>query len=61
MDPQNIPQIFEAIGAILTAIGVISGFYIYRRQQQAQTFLEYTKRFETIMESLPEDALSARL
>ena len=45
----------------VTFIGLLIGIRTYRRQTNAQVFLEYTKRYENIMESFPTNALPARL
>jgi hypothetical protein len=47
--------------AILMFVGLIIGVLIYRRQMNAQLFLEYTKRYEEIMNTFPADARDARL
>ena len=53
------------IGALISAIaGILTlfiGIRIYKRQTNTQIFLEYTKRYNEIMESFPPDARSARL
>jgi hypothetical protein len=47
--------------ALFTASGVIAGFVFYRRQCNAQVFLEYTKRYSEIMNMFPPDCRRARL
>ena len=59
---------FELIIQLATLISVIVGiatlsFAIrsYQRQMNAQVFIEYTGRFEQIMQSFPHSAWAARL
>jgi hypothetical protein len=48
--------------SILTGvIGLVWGFYTYKKQSNIQIFLQYTKRYENIMDSFPEDARFYRL
>lgn len=42
-------------------VGLILGIKVYKRQSNAQIFLEYTGRYEKIMGSFPSDALTSRL
>ena len=49
-------QIFTLISVVVAAVGLIVGVVVYRRQMNAQLFLEYTRRYEQIMESFPTDA-----
>lgn len=44
------------LSALATAGGVVIGVRIYRRQMNAQLFLAFTARYESIMSELPEDA-----
>lgn len=48
------------IGVIAFLWGVIWGVTSYTRQMTAQVFLEYTKRYDEIMQSFPPDAWVAR-
>lgn len=41
----------NVIGSIATALGVAFGVLVYRRQMNAQLFLDYTKRFDELMRS----------
>ena len=52
-------SIFVAVVAFLW--GVIWGVKSYRDQMNAQLFLEFTKRFEEVMQSFPKSAWSTRL
>jgi hypothetical protein len=45
---------------LVTAAGVLAGFVFYRRQCNAQVFLEYTKRYSEIMNMFPPDSRRAR-
>ena len=42
-------------------VGLVLGIRIYRRQTNAQIFLEYTKRYQETMSAFPEPARTARL
>ncbi len=44
-----------------TAASVVLGVVLYRRQCNAQVFLEYTKRYSEIMNMFPPEGLKARL
>ena len=61
MDLKGLVQNGTLISAILMFFGLIIGVLIYRRQMNAQLFLEYTKRYEEIMNTFPADARDARL
>lgn len=50
----------QIIAVIATVAGVLVAVRIYKRQTNAQVFLEYTKRYEDIMSALPVDARIAR-
>jgi hypothetical protein len=45
----------------VTAVGIVFAFVFYRRQCNAQAFLEYTKRYADIMNSFPPEGRKARL
>jgi hypothetical protein len=48
--------------SVLIAIGTfIWGVVSYRNQMYAQLFLEFTKRFEEVMQTFPKGAWSARI
>jgi hypothetical protein len=56
------------INAILTLISILvatgaflSGVAAYKNQMNAQLFLEFTKRFEEVMQSFPKNTWSSRL
>ena len=46
-------EIFNLLGFVLTTGSVLLAIYVFRRQMNAQLFLEYTKRYEQIMEAYP--------
>jgi hypothetical protein len=54
-------QIVTLAGVLFTAAGIFLAIYVYRRQMNAQLFLEYTRRYEEVMRSFPEDARACRL
>ena len=47
--------------ALATLAGWITGIVFYRRQCNAQVFLEYTRRYDEVMEMFPPNARRARL
>ena len=47
--------------ALFTAAGVVTGVLFYWRQCNAQIFLEYTKRYDEVMNKFPADARRTRL
>ncbi|MGA8408568.1 MAG: hypothetical protein WB680_15440 [Candidatus Acidiferrales bacterium] len=47
--------------AIFTAASLIVAIVLYRRQSNAQIFLEYTKRYSDVMNMFPPDGRKARL
>ncbi len=58
----------ETIITVITVISVLIalatfafGVNTYKNQMNAQLFLEFTKRFEEVMQSFPKNAWSARL
>ena len=54
-------QVLNVLVLFVTAIGVLVGVYVFRRQMNAQLFLEYTKRYEEIMRSYPVGMRAFRL
>jgi hypothetical protein len=54
-------DLLTALGLFLTAASILIGVYVFRRQMNAQLFLEYTKRYDEVMRSYPSDLRSARL
>ena len=58
MDPVQLATIASILVA---ALSLLFAVWVYRRQMNAQLFLEYTRRYEQIMESLPPEERSARL
>ena len=55
-----IDTIITVVSVLLAIIAFIWGVKSYQSQMSAQLFLEFTKRFEEIMQSFPENAWSAR-
>lgn len=49
------------LGLVLTAVSILIGVYVFRRQMNAQLFLDYTKRYEEVMRSYPEGSRNSRL
>jgi hypothetical protein len=60
MTLEQAVQIGTLISVAIAAIGLIFGVIVYSRQMNAQLLLEYTKRYEEIMSSLPSNARTAR-
>lgn len=56
----TILQIATLISVLLGIGAFFFGVHTYRRQMNAQVFLEYTGRYEEIMKSFPKNAWSAR-
>lgn len=54
-------ELLTTLGLFLTAASILFGVYVFRRQMNAQLFLEYTKRYEEVMRSYPADDRSTRL
>jgi hypothetical protein len=50
-----------AVSALAAAVAVLMGLQTYRRQANAQVFLEYTKRYREVMADFPRDARRALL
>ncbi len=61
MDLEFVIQIGALISAIAGVLTLFIGIRIYKRQTNTQIFLEYTKRYNEIMESFPPEARPARL
>ena len=61
MDIEQIVQLATLVSALIAAIGLIVGIVVYRRQSNAQVFLEYTKRYAQVMDRFPGDARKAKL
>ena len=53
--------IITVISVFIALSTFIWGVTSYRNQMNAQLFLEFTKRFEEVMQSFPKNAWSARL
>jgi len=61
MGVQTFANIGIFIGSLAAAISIVVGVVVFRRQMNAQVFLEYTKRYEEIMSHLSQAAREARL
>jgi hypothetical protein len=61
MDLEFAIQMGTLISAIAGILTLFIGIRIYKRQTNTQIFLEYTKRYNEIMESFPPEARPARL
>ena len=53
--------IITSITALIALVAFIWGVISYRNQMNAQLFLEFTKRFEEVMQSFPKNAWTTRL
>jgi|TARA_B100001971_G_C17911739_1_gene393226 hypothetical protein len=60
-DFNTVVGVGTLIATGFTAIGLITGVQIYKKQMNAQLFIEYTKRYEKVLSSFPPDALQVRL
>ena len=50
------------LGSMVVATsGVLFGVHVYRRQMNAELFLAYTRRYEDVMASFPEECRGHRL
>ena len=56
----DILQFATLVSILIAAIGLFVGVYVYRRQMNAQLFLEYTRRYEETMAQFPHDDRAAR-
>jgi len=61
VDFPTLINLATLLSVLVAVFGLILGIRTYKRQTNAQVFLEYTGRYERIMESFPADALGARL
>jgi hypothetical protein len=61
MDLEFAIKIGTLISAVAGILTLFIGIRIYKRQTNTQIFLEYTKRYNEIMESFPPEARPARL
>lgn len=52
---------FTPVSILIAAFSLFFGVYIYRKQTNIQIFLEYTQRYESIMDSFPADARFYRM
>lgn len=56
----DVVQIATLASLLVATIGFFFGVRVYRRQMNAQLFLEYTRRYEEVMASFPPDHRSSR-
>jgi hypothetical protein len=61
MTLETAAQLATAISVIIAVVTLVAGIRIYKRQINAQVFLEYTRRYEEIMRSFPNKAWATRL
>jgi hypothetical protein len=61
MTPDTAAQVGTSISILLGVVTFVFGVRVYKRQMNAQLFVEYTGRFEEIMKSFPENSWTARL
>ena len=57
----EIASVLQAAALLLTVTSILWGVRVYRRQMNAQLFLEFTRRYDEVMRTYPEDTRSARL
>src|SRR6266498_3997145 len=55
-----VVQVATAISTLAAVASVWLAVRIYRRQINAQVFMSYTQRYETIMSGVPDNAFRAR-
>lgn len=58
---QALPDLASCVSALAAAVAVGVGVRTYRRQTNAQMFVEYTRRFHEVMALFPADSRGARL
>jgi hypothetical protein len=58
---QDAAQYLISLGLLFTTISILLSIYVYKRQMNAQLFLEFTKRYEEIMRTYPDEARALRL
>ena len=49
----ELSDILSIVSGITTALSLVIGVYIYKKQASLQTIIEYTKRYEEIVNSYP--------
>jgi hypothetical protein len=53
-------RVATLISGIATFAGLLVAIFVYKRQTNAQIFMEYTRRYEEVMGGLPSHARTAR-
>ena len=61
IDFNTFVGIGSLLATIIAATSVIIGIRVYKRQMNAQVFIEYTKRYEEVLSSFPKEAQEVRL
>lgn len=61
MDLKTVADIATFVSALAAFVAILVGIRTYKRQTNAQVFLEYTARYENVMALFPADARRARL
>ena len=54
-------QLVTLVGIVIGIITFVWGVTSYQNQMNAQLFLEFTRRFEEVMQSFPKNAWAARV
>jgi len=57
----SFDQIVTWLGIIIGVVTFVWGVTSYKNQMNAQLFLEFTRRFEEVMQSFPQNAWAARV
>lgn len=57
----ELANLLTFTGLIFTGIAVLWAVYVYRKQMNAQLFLEYTKRYDSILQSCPDKFREGKL
>ena len=53
MTPEVVAQLATSASVLIAVIAVFVGIRVYKRQMNAQLFVEYTGRYEQIMGNFP--------
>ena len=57
----DLANLSTAIGILIGAVSIFIGMLMYKKQVNTQIFLEYTKRYDQLMEDWDESLRDSRL
>ena len=57
----NLINSIPYLTLLITFIGVLVAMYHFRRQMNVNIFVEYTKRYDAIMDKFPDEAFATRI